>query len=119
MTTRRFALSFVVVLAAALLMVQAARAEWLWWGRNVLETDSIQEGYELAEHALRQEKARQIRKSPDEVTGQIGETYVAITCVATTPRVTVIVMAMGPDSKETTRVRERVRKRVTGLHKAQ
>ena len=93
-----------------------ARADSLFWVTANLTTGSVKIGYNYAQMALRNKGAQNIRVSDVEVAGSIGRTYVAITCVGTTPRVTAVIMAVGPDANETSRVRDDVRAFITGIH---
>ena len=51
---------------------------------------------------------------PLQVAGSIGRNYVAIHCVGTAPKVTAMIIVVGPDGAEVVRVRDAVRKRVIG-----
>jgi hypothetical protein len=92
-----------------------ADADYLYWGKGPLTTGSLKNGYDFAVQALRAENAANIRRSEVEVSGSIGRNYVAITCVGTTPRVTAVVMVIGPDGAEVARVRQSVQKRIAGI----
>jgi hypothetical protein len=84
-----------------------ARADFLYWAAATLKTGSVKAGYSFAQTALRNQGAQKLRVSANEVAASIGGTYVAITCIGT-PRVTAVVMAVGPDGGETSRVRDAV-----------
>ncbi len=60
-------------------------------------------------------KFQNVRRSQNEVAGTSGGTYAAITCVATTPRATAIVMVAGNDASETARVRDSLRQKVAAI----
>jgi hypothetical protein len=84
-----------------------ARADFLYWAAATLKTGSVKAGYSFAQTALRNQGAQKLRVSANEVAGSIGRPYVAITCIGT-PRVTAVIMAVGPDGGETSRVRDEV-----------
>jgi hypothetical protein len=93
----------------------SAKADALYWADAVLQTGSVKTGNSFAAQALRLERATAIRTQPIEVAGTIGRNYVAIHCVGTTPRVTAMIMVIGPDSAEVIRVRDAVRSRILGI----
>jgi hypothetical protein len=105
--SRTKSLLLLVVTLAALAPWNIARADFLFWATASLKTGSVKTGYSFAQTALRNQGAQNLRVSANEVAGSIGRTYVAITCIGT-PQVTAIVMAMGPDGGETSRVRDAV-----------
>lgn len=92
---------------ALLLPWNVARADFLYWAATNLKTGSVKTGYSFAQTALRNQGAQNLRVSANEVSGSIGHTYVAITCIGT-PRVSAVIMAVGPDGGETSRVRDAV-----------
>jgi hypothetical protein len=100
-------LLLLLVSVAVLLPWNLARADFLYWAAPTLKTGSVRTGYSFAQTALRNQGAQSLRVSANEVAGSIGRTYVAITCIGT-PRVTAVVMAVGPDGGETSRVRDAV-----------
>ena len=100
-------LLLLLVSVAVLLPWNLARADFLYWAAPTLKTGSVRTGYSFAQTALRNQGAQNLRVSANEVAGSIGRTYVAITCIGT-PRVTAVVMAVGPDGGETSRVRDAV-----------
>ena len=106
-----------LAIAISLMPMQVAYADSLQWGTTTLQTGSMQTGYSFAQTALRAEGATNIKSSPNEVTGTIGKTYVAITCVATTPNVTAVVMVIGGNSDEVVKVRDNVKKKIRGTIK--
>ena len=93
------------------------RADYLYWGKGALTTGSLKSGYDFAAQALRGENAANIRRSDVEVSGEHRKKFVAITCVGTSPRVTAVVMVMGPDGGEAARVRQAVLQRIKGITK--
>ena len=106
-----------LAMAFSLMPMQVAYADYLQWATTTLKTGSMETGYSFAKTALRDEGATNIKSSPTEVTGTIGKTYVVITCVATTPHVTAVVMVIGGDSDETAKVRDKVKKKIAGIIK--
>jgi len=88
---------------------------FLYWGSIPLHTGSVPTGYEFAKLALSEENAQDIRTTPNEVTGHIGGTYISITCIATAPRVTAVVMVVGADGVETAHVRDAVDNDIGGI----
>lgn len=99
-----------LVLAVSAMVLSSwnvARADFLYWAAPTLKTGSVKTGYSFAQTALRNQGARKLRVSANEVSGSIGRTYVAVTCIGT-PQVTAVVMAVGPDGTETSRVRDAV-----------
>jgi hypothetical protein len=91
------------------MQLPSASADSLYWADALLKTNSVHAAYGFASDALRHERAVSVRRSPIEVAGSVGRSYVAIHCVGTTPRVTAIIMVVGPDSTEAIRTRDAVR----------
>jgi hypothetical protein len=108
-------LTLLTLVAAVVCAAPSCKADFLYWGDGPLKTGSIPHAYDFASNPLRLEKATNIQRQPLEVTGSIGRTYVAIHCVSTSPRVTAVVMVVGPDGAEAMRVRDAVRNRIMGM----
>lgn len=98
-----------------LLIAGAARAASLSWGSTTAKTASVGNCLGFAKSAMQDLKFQNVRKSQDEVAGTSGGTCAAITCFATTPRATAIVMVVGEDGPETGRVRDSLRTRIAGI----
>jgi len=117
-TEKRFrtrSLLLLVVSATLISSWNVARADSLYWATTNLAIGSVRIGYDFAQNALRAKGAQNIRVSAIEVAGSIGRTYVAITCIGTTPRVTAVIMAVGADANETSRVRDEVRDYISNI----
>jgi hypothetical protein len=112
---KRRSLLLITGTTAFLLCLEVSRADVLYWATSQLSTNSFANGYGFAEKTLRLKGAQNIRVSADEVTGSIGRIYVVITLVGTTPRVTAVIMAVGPDGNETAGVRDGVRNFITNI----
>jgi hypothetical protein len=112
---KRKSLLLIMGTTALLLCLEVSRADVLYWATSQLSTNSFASGYGFAEKTLRLKGAQNIRVSADEVTGSIGRTYVVITLVGTTPKVTAVIMAVGPDRNETAGVRDEVRNFITNI----
>jgi hypothetical protein len=110
-------LAAVVAGIVCLTYLPKARADYLYWGKGALRTGSLKSGYDFAVQALRGENAANVRRSDVEVSGSVGRNFVAITCVGTSPRVTAVVMVMGPDGGEAARVRQALLQRIKGITK--
>ena len=101
---------FLLIWAVSVVLLSSwnvARADFLYWAAPTLKTGSVKTGYSFAQTALRNQGAQNLRVSANEVSGSIGRTYVAVTCIGT-PRVTAVVMSVGPDGGETSRARDAV-----------
>jgi hypothetical protein len=96
-------------------MAQTALAVSLYWGATPVKTNSVANCLGFAETAMRNLSFQNIRKSQNEVAGTSGGTYAAVTCFATTPRATAVVMVAGTDAGETARVRDNLRQKVAAI----
>lgn len=100
---------------ALLLLAETALAVSLYWGSTAVKTDSVANCLGFAQTAMRALNFQNVRRSQQEVAGTSGGTYAAITCIATTPRATTIVMVAGNDTSETARVRDSLRQKVASI----
>ena len=89
----------------------------LYWGGTLVKTGSVRTCMSFAADAMRNSGMQNIRSSASEVTGTSGRSYAAITCVATNPNATAIVMVTGEDGGETMRVRDVLRQKIAGMIK--
>lgn len=94
---------------------KAAQAAYLYWGSTVVKTASTKTCFDFAYDSLRSLNFQNIRRSQNEVAGSSGGSYAAITCVATNPRATAMVMVIGEDGGETARVRDNLRNKIAGI----
>ncbi|MBI4527394.1 MAG: hypothetical protein HY695_26675 [Deltaproteobacteria bacterium] len=108
-------LTATVVGVALLSIAQTAQAVSLYWGSTAVKTASVANCLGFAETAMRSLNFKNIRRSQNEVAGASGGTYAAVTCFATTPRATAIVMVAGNDAGETARVRDTLRQKVAAI----
>ena len=88
---------------------------FLYWASQPVKTGSIRTCYDFANDVMRQQNFQNIRRSASEVTGSSGGTFAAITCIATKPQATAVVMAVGGDGKETSKVRDNLKKKIAGI----
>jgi hypothetical protein len=112
--SKRFTLPLLIAGVLFGAQLPNAKADYLYWTDAQLGTSSITNGYNFAEQTLRRANASGIRRQSTEVAGTIAGSYVAIHCVATAPRITAIIMVIGPNQSEVVRVRDAVR---TGMMK--
>jgi hypothetical protein len=104
------------VAGAALLQIPGTvHAAFLYWGSTAVRTASVRDCFGFAYDAMRGLNFQRIRRLQTEVTGSSGGTYAAITCVATAPRATAIVMVVGDNDSETARVRDSLRNKIAGI----
>ncbi len=108
--------------ATALLLIaffvspsRPAGGTFLYWASHTVKTDSIRTCYDFANDVLRQQNFQNIRRSESEVTGSSGGSYAAITCIATKPQATAVVMVVGSDGNETAKIRENLSKKIAGI----
>ena len=112
--SKRFTLALLIAGVLFAGQLPNAKADYLYWTDAVLGTSSLTNGYNIAEQTLRRANASGIRRQSTEVAGTISGSYVAIHCVGTAPRVTAIIMVVGPNQSDVVRVRDAVR---TGMMK--
>ena len=105
------------IFLSALLMIpsHSQTGNYLYWGSPTLNTGSVRTGLDFASDALRLEGSSNIRRSTNEVTGSKGDTYVAITCIGTAPRVTAVVMVTGGNNAVTAQTRDQVVQKIKGI----
>ncbi len=94
---------------------KATQASFLYWGSTGVKTASTKTCFDFAYTAMQSLNFQNIRRSQNEVAGSSGRSYAAITCFATTPRATAIVMVVGEDGGETARVRDDLSKKIAGI----
>lgn len=104
-----------VLIAAALVTLGPARAVSLFWGETPVKTASFATCMAFAGDAMRLSNARNIRRSPNEVAGTIGGAYAAITCIATSPHATAMVMVAGDNATEAMGTRDLLRSKIAGM----
>ena len=113
--TRVAGITAIVVGAVLLAMATSALAVTLYWGSTAVKTASVAKCLGFAETAMHGLSFQNIRKSPNEVAGSSGGAYAAVTCFATAPRATAIVMVAGNDAGETARVRDSLRQKIAAV----
>ena len=101
--------------AAFLPISGTVHAAFLYWGSAAVKTASVRGCFDFAYDAMRGLNFQRIRRLQAEVTGSSRGTYAAITCVATAPRATAIVMVVGDNDSETARVRDSLRSKIAGI----
>ncbi|PSB20696.1 hypothetical protein C7B65_07315 [Phormidesmis priestleyi ULC007] len=94
---------------------KTAQAAYLYWGSTAVKTASTKTCFDFAYDTMRNLNFQNIRRSQNEVAGSSGGSYAAITCFATTPRATAIVMVVGDNGNETARVRDDLRNKIAGI----
>ncbi|HAX80085.1 MAG TPA: hypothetical protein DCY88_30675 [Cyanobacteria bacterium UBA11372] len=92
-----------------------AQAAYLYWGSTAVRTASTRTCFNFAYDTMRNLNFQNIRRSQNEVAGSSGRTYAAITCVATNPRATAMVMVVGDDGEETARVRDELSNKIARI----
>lgn len=94
---------------------KAAQAAYLYWGSTAVKTTSTKTCFDFADDAMRNLNFQNLRRSQSEVAGSSGGTYASITCIATHPRATAVVMVVGEDGGETARMRDTLRSKIAGI----
>jgi hypothetical protein len=94
---------------------KTAQAAYLYWGSTAVKTASTKTCFDFAYDTMRNLNFQNIRRSQNEVAGSSGGSYAAITCVATAPRTTAMVMVVGDNGNETARVRDDLRNKIAGI----
>src|SRR5262249_15377650 len=94
--------------------LKPGQAVSLYWASIVVSAASPTNCLGLAHNAMRDLNFQNIRQSPTDVAGAGRGTYATITCIATAPRATAIVMVAGDwdRSDETAAVRDSLRSRI-------
>jgi hypothetical protein len=115
MKLRMASITATVIGITFLLMAGTARAAFLYWGSTAVKTASVGNCLGFAQNAMHNLNFQNVRRSQNEVAGTSGGTYAAITCFATTPRATAIVMVVGDDGGETARVRDSLRTKIAAI----
>src|SRR5262245_57851969 len=94
----------VAIVTACLVSTRSTRAAgstYLYWSDPHVTTGSVSNCYSFAKQTMSWKQARGVRVIPIEVSGTIGSSYAAITCIGTSPNVTAMVMVVGPNQNET------------------
>ncbi len=94
---------------------KTAQAAFLYWGSTAVKTASTGTCFDFAYNTMRNLNFQNIRRSQSEVAGSSGGSYAAITCVATAPSATAMIMVVGDDGGETARVRDDLRNKIAGI----
>lgn len=94
---------------------KTAQAAYLYWGSTAVKTASTKTCFDFAYDTMRNLNFQNIRRSQNEVAGSSSGSYAAITCFATAPRATAIVMVVGDNGNETARVRDDLRNKIAGI----
>jgi hypothetical protein len=94
---------------------RAAGSTYLYWSDPHVTTGSTSHCYSFAKQTMSWKQARGVRVIPIEVSGTIGSTYAAITCIGTSPNVTAMVMVVGPNQNETIQVRDALANHIKGI----
>ena len=95
-------------LVVAVLAAAPASAAYLRWTSAEVDARTTDGCFVLAETTLKRFGFQDVRYAGAEVTGQQGPTYLTITCIATRPRPTAVVMAMGDNDAHAVRSRDEV-----------
>ena len=113
----KLGLASVVALLFITVLVSPSRSggNFLYWASQPVKSGSIKTCYDFANDVMRQEHFQNIRRSANEVAGISGGTYAAITCVATKPQATAMVMVVGDDGNQTSKVRDTLKKKIAGI----
>jgi hypothetical protein len=104
-----------IVVLALISTVGVARAVSLYWVETRVKTGSYATCIAFAGDAMRLSNLQNIRRLPNEVAGTFGNNYAAITCVATTPNATAVVMVAGENGTEAMRLRDTLRAKIAGM----
>jgi hypothetical protein len=86
----------------------SAEAAFLRWGAPHVKTNTTAKCFSFAQSTLQTLSFTSIQKTPSEVTGHKGGAYVAITCIATAPQVTAVVMVVDNSDTEAVQTRAAV-----------
>lgn len=92
-----------------------AHADAFHWSSIQVDTAELKHCYGMTEAAMKQTRFSEVKKAKNEVTGRYGDVYIAVTCTATKPKTTAIIMAIGNHVQETIRVRDTIRERIQGM----
>lgn len=115
----RILVGLALCIAAACLVstrkTEAAAPTFLYWSDPHVKTNSVAGCFGFAKQTMSLEHAQNIRVVPIEVSGTIGGTYAAITCIGTAPEPTAVVMVVGTNQNETARVRDALANRIKGI----
>ena len=88
---------------------------FLYWAAPHVRTGSLQTCYAFAKDVMRNAHAQNVRVSPNEVAGTIGGSYAAITCIATAPEATAVVMVTGSTGNETKQICDTLNQKMRGI----
>ena len=108
----------IAIVAACLVSTRPTRAgspTYLYWSDPHVRTGSVPHCYSFAKQTMSWKQARGVRVLPIEVSGTIGSSYAAITCIGTAPNATAVVMVVGPNQGETMQVRDALADHIKGI----
>jgi hypothetical protein len=106
-----------LVLASVLALATSLAAQcnrYLYFGKTSVFADNMPTCYSVVLGAMTQSGYAAVTRNPDEITGSKNGVYVSVTCVATLPRVTAVVMAMGEVDTATKQIRDELRDKIAG-----
>jgi len=108
-----FDLGFLVAVAIFLAVPVAAQCKhFLYSGTTSVFADNPPTCYSRAVAAMNASGFSGVKQSSSEVTGSKGGVYASVTCIATAPRNTAVVMVVGGDDAETRTTRDQLRDKV-------
>lgn len=94
---------------------RAAGPTFLYWSDPHVRTGSVASCFAFAKQTMTWKHAQNMRVIPIEVSGTIGGTYAAITCIGTAPDATAVVMVVGTAQNETVQVRDELANHIKGI----
>jgi len=108
-----FDLGFVVAVAIFFAVPLAAQCKhFLYFGTTPVFADNVPTCYSRVTAAMNGSGFSGVKQSSSEVTGSKGGVYASVTCIATAPRNTAVVMVVGGDDVETRTARDQLRDKV-------
>lgn len=116
-TPRKLAMSAFVAAVAFLSTAGSANAVSLYWTKTPVKSASVKTCLSFASTAMSEVGMQNIRVSSMEIAGTRAGVYAAITCFATAPQATAIVMAAGDNGNDTKRLSEELQRKIAGIIK--
>ena len=79
---------------------------FLHWSSTPIDARQPAQCFAIAKDLMTKDAFTHVEQRPSEVVGNYQGTYVTITCIATRPKVTAVVMVVGLSDSKTTTVRD-------------
>lgn len=102
-------------LSLSLSMPSISAAVSLYWSKGPVRASSPKSCFEFANKSMHDQGFQNIRRSNLEVAGSRQGVYASVTCIGTTPKATVVVMAAGDDALATTSARDVLFNQITRM----